>query len=65
MSWVICLCFTTFEKIDLQSSSREKERLAEEVQTLQSLRRDVGDSQQGEQQSSRSEDLKVLYCLTC
>lgn len=49
----------TSEQIDLQSSSREKERLAEQVQTLQSLRRDEGNSQQGEQQSGTDEDLKV------
>lgn len=48
-----------FGQIDLQSSSREKERLAEEVQTLQSHRRDVDASQQVEQQSSSDEDLKV------
>lgn len=53
----------TFEQIDLQSSSREKERLAEEVQTLKSLRSDMGDSQQGEQQSSRKEDLKVATVI--
>lgn len=57
-SFVNILCFT-FEQIDLQSSSRETVRLAEELEALQSLRRDVGDGQQEEQQSSTDEDLKV------
>lgn len=48
-----------FEQIDFQSSSREKERLAEEVQTLQSLSRNVADSQKKEQQSSSNDELRV------
>lgn len=47
-------------EIDFQSSSREKERLTEEVQTLQSLSRNVGDSQKKEQQSSSNDDLRTL-----
>lgn len=53
-----CLGFT-FEQIDLQSCSRERERLAEEVQTLQSLKRDTSDSQQEEQESRRDAELKA------